>query len=52
MREDVYECLADLQGFELSTSEMVKALIRVGKLFDRGWKQLEDEEDTFDLDTL
>ena len=53
VRDEVYECLAELQGYGLSVNESTKSMICVAKkLFGRNWKQLEDNIDTFDKDTL
>lgn len=52
VRDDIYECLADLEGYGLSPAEAMKALVRVAELFGRNWKILGDEEDTFDINTL
>ena len=52
VRDDIYECLADLEGFGLSAMESMKSLVRVAELFERKWKILDDEEDAFDMDTL
>ena len=52
VRDDIYECLADLQGKGLSVNESMEALVRVAELFGRKWKLLGEEEDSFDIDTL
>ena len=52
VRDEIYECLADLEGFGLSAQESMKALVRVAELFNRKWKLLGEDEDSFDVDTL
>ena len=49
----IFMTLADLKGLGLSTSEASSALIKVSNnLFGRHWKMLEEEESSFDLNTL
>lgn len=53
IQDDIYETLADLKGLGLSMSEASSALIKVSNnLFGRHWKMLEEEESSFDLNTL
>ena len=52
VKDEVYECIADLQGRGMSIQEAQHAVVRCSKLFGRTWKVLGEDEQSFDVDTL
>ena len=53
VRDEVYKTIADLLGAGLSINEATKAIILVGKgMFDLEWKSHEQDEETFDVNTM
>ena len=53
VRDDLYKTIASLTGVGLSVGEAIKAVVITGNtMFKMKWKEHNEEEDTFDIDTM